>query len=403
MPSRDLDFPVFDADNHMYEKPEAFTKYLPKEYEGFIKYVQVNGRTKIAVNNKISDYIPNPTFEVVAAPGAQETYFKEGNPEGKSRREILGKGIRAHPGFGDPEPRMELLNELGIDRAVLWPTLASLLEERVHDNPPAVHAVVHALNQWMEEHWTFNYENRLFPTPVIHLGIVDEAIKELDWVVERGARIILVRPAPVWGFMGPRSPALPEFDPFWSKVAEAGLLVGMHSSDSGYQRYTNEWEGIKDGEMTPFKGGSGFAAITGHAGRPIIDTISSLIGHGLCSRFPTLRFTPVENGSNWVRPLLLDMEYAYHHSPNVFAENPVDVFKRNIYVHPFHEEDPKGLIELLGADRVLFGSDYPHPEGMSDPITFVDDLQGLPEEDIKLVMGGNLNRLMGLDSARVAA
>jgi predicted TIM-barrel fold metal-dependent hydrolase len=44
---------------------------------------------------------------------------------------------------------------------------------------------------------------------------------------------------------------------------------------------------------------------------------------------------------------------------------------------------------------VLFGSDYPHPEGMSDPITFVDDLQGLPEEDIKKVMGGNLNRLMG--------
>ena len=67
---------VFDADNHMYEMPDAFTKYLPKEYEGLIKYVQVNGRNKIAVNNEITDYIPNPTFEVVAAPGAQEEYFK---------------------------------------------------------------------------------------------------------------------------------------------------------------------------------------------------------------------------------------------------------------------------------------------------------------------------------------
>ena len=277
--------------------------------------------------------------------------------------------------------------------------MASLLEERVRDNPPAVHAVVHALNEWMAEHWTFNYENRMFPTPVIHLGIVDEGIRELEWVLERGARIILVRPAPVWGFRGPRSPALPEFDPFWAKVAEADILVGMHSSDSGYQRYTNEWEGIQDGEMTPFKGGSGFGAITGHAGRPIIDTIASLVGHGLCTRFPSLRFTPVENGSNWVRPLLNDMEYAYHHNPHIFEENPVDVFKRNIYVHPFHEEDPKGLIELLGADRVLFGSDYPHPEGMADPITFVDDLQGLPDEDIKKVMGGNLNRLMGFEDA----
>jgi predicted TIM-barrel fold metal-dependent hydrolase len=383
----------------MYEKPEALTKYLPKEYEGFIKYVQVDGRTKIAVNNKISDYIPNPTFERVAAPGAQEEYFKSGNPDGKSRREILGKGIRALPGFGDPEPRLQLLDELGIDRALMWPTLASLLEERVRDNPPAVHAVVHALNRWMEEHWTFNYENRMFPTPIIHLGIVDEAIRELEWVLDHGARIVLIRPAPVWGFMGPRSPALPEFDPFWAKVAEANILVGMHASDSGYQRYTNEWEGISDAEMTPFKGFSGFAAITGHSGRAIIDTIASLVGHGLCSRFPSLRFTPVENGSNWVRPLLGDMAYAYHHTPNVFDEDPVEVFKRNIYVHPFHEEDPKSLIALLGADRVLFGSDYPHPEGMSDPITFVDELEGLPQEDIKKVMGGNLNRLMGFETA----
>ncbi len=399
MPSRKLDFPVFDADNHMYERPEAFTKYLPAEYSGLIKYVQVDGRTKIAVNNVISDYIPNPTFERVAAPGAQEEYFRSGNPEGKSRREILGRAIDALPGFSDPEPRLELMDELGLDRALMWPTLASLLEERIRSNPPAVHAVVHALNEWMHEHWTFNYENRMFPTPVIHLGIVDRAVEELDWVMERGARIVLIRPAPAWGFMGPRSPALPEFDPFWKRVAEADILVGMHASDSGYQRYTNEWEGVQDGEMTPFKGGSGFQAITGHQGRPIIDTVASLVGHGLCSRFPTLKFTPVENGSNWVRPLLADMAHAWVHAPSSFDENPVDVFKRNIYVHPFHEEDPKGLIGLLGADRVLFGSDYPHPEGMSDPITFVDDLEGLPDVDIKKVMGGNLNRLMGFDEA----
>jgi predicted TIM-barrel fold metal-dependent hydrolase len=301
MPTRQLGFPVFDADNHMYETPEAFTKYLPTEYEGLIKYVEVNGRTKIAVKNLISDYIPNPTFDRVAAPGAQEEYFRVGNPEGKSRREILGRGIDALPGFSSPGPRLALMDELGLDRALMWPTLASLLEERVRDDPEAVHAVIHALNQWMHEHWTFNYENRMFPTPVIHLGIVDRAIEELDWVLARGAKIVLIRPAPVVGFKGPRSIALPEFDPFWAKVAEADILVGMHASDSGYQRYMNEWEGIRDGEMTPFKGGSGFQAIIGHQGRPIIDTVASLIGHGLCSRFPTLRFTPVENGSNWVR------------------------------------------------------------------------------------------------------
>src|SRR5581483_10258205 len=311
MSPRALDFPIFDADNHMYETTDAFTKYLPDEYEGLIRYVEVNGRTKIAVNGLISDYIPNPTFEVVAAPGAQEEYFKHGNPEGKSRREIMGKPIRALPAFREPGPRLQLMDELGLDRALMWPTLASLLEERLSDDPDATHVVIHSLNQWMHEHWTFNYEDRIFPTPVITLPIVERAIEELEWVLERGARVVLIRPAPAPGYRGPRSPALPEFDPFWARVAEADILVGMHASDSGYQRYINEWEGVRSGEMLPFKGMSGFATVIGHMSRPVVDTITSLIGHGLCSRFPTLKFAPVENGSSWVRPLLDAFDHAW--------------------------------------------------------------------------------------------
>jgi len=260
----------------------------------------------------------------------------------------------------------------------------------------ATHAVVHSLNQWMHETWTFNFDGRIFPVPVITLPIVERAIEELEWVLERGAKVILVRPAPVPGPYGSRSFALPEFDPFWERVQEADVLVGMHASDSGYQRYINEWEGIRDGEFEPFKGQSGFAAIVGHTGRSIIDTVASAIGHGLCTRFPRLKIAPVENGSNWVRPLIEQMEQAYRTNPQTFEENPVEVFKRNIFVHPFHEEDPVGLCELIGSDNVIFGSDYPHPEGMSDPITFVDDLKDLPHDDVAKIMGGNLSRLMNV-------
>ena len=396
MPSRQLDFPVFDVDNHMYETAEALTKFLPPAYAGIIDFVEVRGRTKIAVKGHISDYIPNPTFDRVAAPGAQEEYFKIGNPEGKSRREIMGKAIDAIPAFRDPAPRLELMDELGLDRAIMWPTLASLVEERLRTDPDAMHAVVHALNQWMHEHWTFNYEDRIFPVPVITLPIVDEAIKELEWVLERGAKVILIRPAPVPGLRGPRSFALPEFDPFWELVQESDVVVGMHASDSGYQRYINEWEGIRDDEFTPFKGGSGFSAITGAHYRSIIDTMASAIGHGLCTRFPRLKIAPVENGSGWVRPILHDMESAHAANPHLFEEDPVEVFKRNIFVHPFHEDDPIGLVQVLGVDNVLFGSDYPHPEGMADPLSFVDDLHGLAPEQVAKVMGGNLARLMNV-------
>jgi len=395
MPSRKLDFPVFDADNHLYETKEALTKFLPPEFKSVIGFAEVDGRTKITVKGMISNYIPNPTFDVVAAPGAQEEYFKVGNPEGKSRREIMGKPIAALPGFKEPGARIQLMDELGIDRALMWPTLASLVEERLRDDPLATHAVIHALNQWMHEQWTFNFDDRIFAVPVITLPIVEKAIAELQWVLERGARAILVRPAPVPGPYGSRSFALPEFDAFWELVQEADVLVGMHASDSGYQRYINEWEGIRD-EFQPFAGPSGFAAIIGHTSRAIVDTVASAIGHGLCSRFPRLKIAPVENGSGWVRGLLADMETAYRTNPHAFAEDPVAVFKRNIFVHPFHEEDPRGLVELVGADNVLFGSDYPHPEGLADPITFVDELEGLPRDQVEKIMGGNLARLMNI-------
>ena len=203
MSDRPIDCPVFDADNHLYETKEALTKYLPEKYKGAIDYVEVKGRTKIVVRGQISDYIPNPTFDVVARPGSMEEYFRVGNPEGKSRREIFGEPMRSIPAFRDPAERLKLMDEQGIDRTLMFPTLASLVEERMRDDPELIHAVVHALNRWMYETWQFDHEGRIFTTPVISLPIVEKAIEELEWVVERGARAILIRPAPVPGLPRP--------------------------------------------------------------------------------------------------------------------------------------------------------------------------------------------------------
>ncbi len=92
---------------------------------------------------------------------------------------------------------MKLMDEQGLDRSLMFPTLASLLEERLRGQPEATHAVVHSLNEWMHETWSFDYEGRIFATPVITLPIVEKAIEELEWVLERGAKVVLVRPAPV--------------------------------------------------------------------------------------------------------------------------------------------------------------------------------------------------------------
>ena len=388
-----LDCPVFDADNHLYETQDALTKFLPDRYKGVIDYVDVRGRTKIVVRGQISNYIPNPTFEVVARPGAQEDYFRHGNPDGKSRREIFGEPMRSIPAFRDPAARSQLMDEQGLDRTLMFPTLASLVEERLRDDPDLTHAVIHALNEWLYETWQFDYEGRIFTTPVITLPIVEKAIEELDWVVERGARAVLIRPAPVPGLRGSRSFGLPEFDPFWERVVHHDILVAMHASDSGYERYTNDWLG-SDSEMLPFQP-QAFRML--HSWRPVEDAVAALICHGALSRFPDLKVAMVENGSSWVEPLLKSLADLWKKMPQDFLENPVEVMKRSIHVSPFWEEDLGELAALIGEDRVLFGSDYPHPEGLAEPTSYVQELAGLPEATVRKIMGGNLARLMKVE------
>ncbi len=229
---------------------------------------------------------------------------------------------------------------------------------------------------------------------------MERAVEELDFVAERGAKLFLIRVAPVPTWRGRRSFALPEFDLFWERVRELGLVVGMHSGDAGYLRYLNEWEGAADREHS----------ISRHARRAtpafvrlssekdnLIDALASIIGHGLATRLPELKFMPVEFDSRWIRPFYEKLQRAWDDSPDLFDENPVEVFNRNIWVHAFHEPDPKGLIDIgIPVDHIMFGSDFPHPEGMGDPLAYSEMVKGLPLDQQALIMGGSLERAIGV-------
>jgi predicted TIM-barrel fold metal-dependent hydrolase len=403
---RELPYPTFDADNHMYENRDALTKFLPKEYDGIIKYVEVEGRTKLALRDHISDYIPNPTFSKVAVPGGAGYDVTKGGKGRTDASKIQGFGkLMAMPGidaFFDPEPRFELMKEMGIDRTLLWPTLASVLEERVADDPDAACALVHALNQWMDEHWSFVYSDAIYSTPIISLAVLDRALEELEFIHERGAKIFLIRVAPVPTWKGRRSFALPEFDPFWERVQELDITVGMHSGDAGYTRYLNEWEGLGNQEFSisrhARRANPGFAALSSEKDN-LVDALASILGHGLATRFPKLRFLPVEFSSQWIRPFYEKVQRVYDDAPVLFDENPVEVFNRNVWVHAFHDADPKGLIDMgIPADHIMFGSDFPHPEGMADPLAYSEVVADLPLDQQALIMGGSLAKAMRVAS-----
>jgi len=311
----------------------------------------------------------------------------------------MGKPMKSIPAFRNPQARLEVLDGLGLDYTIMFPTLASLVEERLRDDPELILDIIHALNEWMYETWQFNYENRIFSTPVIDLAIVDRALEELQWCLERGARTVLVRPAPVPGYRGSRSLGLPEFDPFWQACVEHNIPVCMHASDSGYARYLNDWEPAD--EFLPFRPTAFRMVAMGK--RPIEDTMAALVCHGALSRNPDLRILSIENGASWVPYLFHQFADVYKKMPQEFAEEPIGAFRRCVYVAPFWEDNFAEIADLVGIDRVIFGSDWPHPEGLADPIKLVDDLaeQGLDAEGIRKVMGGNLVELFGVPNQKV--
>jgi len=391
----EANYPIYDADRHFYEPAEAFLRHLPKKHKHQFQYVEVNGRTKLAVGGVLSDYIPNPTFEVVAAPGSHEQWYRANNPEGLSLREMAGKPARSQEAFHNGDAHLEVMNDQGIHAGIVLPTLASVIEARLDHEPEAIAALFHSMNQWLLEEVGFARDNRLFPVPMINLADVDLAVQELDFLLENGARVVGIRPAPVPGLRGGRSMGFKEFDPFWKKVNDAKIFVAMHVSDSGYDQISQWWTaGARSSdEFRPFEKDP-FNEALDWMGRPIADSLSALICHGVFDRFPNVRVASLENGSSWLEPLLKRLSSIYHKMPKSFSKDPVETFKKHVFVAPFYEDSVVDIANLIGTNRVLFGSDWPHPEGLGRPLDFFKDINELDPADQQRIMSENLKGLL---------
>lgn len=391
--TRDLGYPVYDGDGHLYETVDTFRRHLPKKFHKDFQYVQIDGRTKLAINGHISEYIPNPTFEVVAAPGSHEIWFRGENSEGLSLRELTGDPLAYQPEFGKPEERLRLLDEQGLHAQLIFPTLASVIEGHMGNNVELMAACVHSLNAWIADEWTFNYKDRLYPCAYISLADAELACQELDWALERGARHILIRPAPVPGVFGPRSPGLPEFDKFWAKVNESNIFVVLHVSDSGYDEIYRWW-GSGGSEMVAFDRSDPLKSCMDFQGRAIADTLSALIAHGVMDRFPNIRWLSAENGSIWVPHLMQMFKRAYGQLPKSFKRHPIETFREKVFVEPYYEEDLNELRKHVDVDKLIFGSDWPHAEGLATPLDFLDEVKDFAAAEQKMFMSDNLKGLL---------
>ena len=393
-----LDYRAVDCDNHYYEPIDSFTRYLPKEFKRRgVQMYQDGKRTWAVMGGRVNTFIPNPTFDPIIEPGCLDLLFRGQIPEGVDPASLMKVDrISEHPEYQNREARVKVLDKQNLETVFMLPTFACGVEEALKNDVEATMVSLHAFNLWLDEDWGFDRpDHRFISAPMISLADPVKAVEEVDFVLARGAKMVLVRPAPVPGVVKPRSLGDPLHDPVWARLAEAGVPVAFHLSDSGYMAVPALWGG-KDtfegfGKRDPLD-------MVLMDDRAIHDTMASLIVHQVFTRHPLLKVASIENGSYFVYRLIKRLQKAANSNTRHFKEDPVEQLRNHVWIAPYYEDDVQVLADTIGVDKILFGSDWPHGEGLADPMTFTADIPQFPlfsAEDTRKVMRDNALTLLG--------
>ena len=382
------DATTFDADNHYYEATDAFTRHIdPRMAKRAMQWAEVDGRQRLLVGGKICKFIPNPTFDPVAKPGSLDEYFRGRNPQSKSIGELFGELEPVRPEYRDRDARLAVMDDQGIDGCFLFPTLGVGMEEALAHDPPRWWPPSTPSTGGSTRTGATPTATASSPRPMITLVDVDAAVAELEEVLDRDARIVCIKGGPAHTPHGLTSPGDARFDPFWARVNEAGVTVGIHSGDAGYAHYMDDWE--PSGDFEAFRYGPLRSILT--SDRPPFETMAALVCHGVFDRFPKVRVASIEAGSEWLLSLRKKFDKVYGQLPTAFPSNPLETLREHVWVSPYYEDDLAAVKDVIGVDHLLFGSDWPHAEGLAEPRSFADDLRrhGFTEAEVNQVMNEN--------------
>ncbi len=391
---------VFDADNHYWEPSDAFTRHRdPRFADRGVVLRQVDGKPGYFFGERAHPIIPGPgDVHLRPRPGALYEYFQGKSSKARVGDELACEEPAAHPEWFEREARLACMDAQGVEGAWLFPSQGVCMEGPMQPDVEASIEVLRAFNRWLEEDWGFAHRNRIFAVPFLTLSDVDQAVAELEWCVGRGARIVTIRNGPVFTPEGTRSPADPVFDPFWARVQEAGVVVTAHAGfEDGYTDVTSAVARTWGLDTVQAEGDAADGAATLTAQlmkhRLIQDFATVLVAHGLFERFPRLRVAYIENGADWVRPLLHTLEMLHGQNPGMFDAHPVDQFLEHCWVAPFVEDDVEDLARTLPVERILFGSDWPHAEGLPHPRDFFAKVSSFSAQDQRRIMVENAREL----------
>jgi predicted TIM-barrel fold metal-dependent hydrolase len=266
------------------------------------------------------------------------------------------------PEYTDAKARVAKVREFGLDAAVQFPNFGLLWEDMLARDPEAQRANMRAWNRWIAG-VVADGEG------VLH-GVAHMELRDPLWVEEEcarlerdGIRLAMVAPAPVDG----KPLAHRDLDPVWRSFSTHNVAPVFHVG--GFQQPLHPVWYEDDPEPVDKLMGSVFIWVA-----PAV-ALANMSVYGVFERFPELRVGVVELTAHWVPELLMMLDgawgfYAARHGAPLtnIPLRPSEYIRRQVRVAALAYESPGGLIEKVGEDMFMFGSDWPHSEGIKDPI-----------------------------------
>jgi predicted TIM-barrel fold metal-dependent hydrolase len=296
----------------------------------------------------------------------------------------------------EPAARLRTLDAHGSDAALVFPNLGLLWEDYLRGEVPTLCANLEAYHNWLLELLP-DCGGRLFPVAQLTLSDLGWFERELERCARAGIRAAMIGAQPVGG----RALAHPELDRAWAALQDWGVAACFHVSNIQLPLdpawYALDPEPINKVLDTVFLYLAPAVAVT------------SLIAHGKLEQFPGLRIGIVEQSAGWVPGYLLHLDGAlgFYTAQNGrplarLALRPSEYFRRQVRVNAFPLEGAANLMALAGAEIFMWGSDYPHAEGMAAPsFAEYERLQPrtLDPAERTALAGGNAAFLLGLPNA----
>jgi predicted TIM-barrel fold metal-dependent hydrolase len=339
---------IFDADSHVTESEDLFTS---------------------RVSSRWGDLIPHVVFDRETAEEIWITGDQNMGPAWANAAAGWDESIAPYPLVKadaaafcyDAAARLVVLDEVGIDKQVLYPNVGGFGGQQflALKEPGLMLACVRAYNDFLTE-WSSVAADRFVPVAALPYWDIPAAVEELHRAVDLGHRGILFPGAPHeldFPYLSDRA-----WDPLWSAAEEANLPVSFHVGSGDMRR-----------SMTPMDCNS-WPVARAHVSTDIFlnlgRQLNDLLFSGVLSRFPTLSFVLVESGIGAVPFILESADYHFTVS-NVRQEwpwydmLPSEYFRRQVYCTVWFERvAPERLIDVIGVNNVLFETDFPHPTAL---------------------------------------